>query len=66
MPDTEVPSSWRDPQYVSTIVAVLSIGALFFYSALVESAPSSETIIIVLFWVLVPTVIAYEAARRWL
>lgn len=66
MPHAEGPSSWRDPQYISTIVVVLATGGLFFYSAIVDSAPSTETIIFVLFWILVPTVIAYEAARRWL
>lgn len=65
MSNNEFPSSWRDPQYVSTVVAVISVGALFFYSAFGDAAPSPETIGFVLFWVLIPTTVAYEVARRW-
>jgi len=66
MSERDFPSSWRDPEYVSAIVGVLAIGALFFYSAMVESAPRTETIGFVLLWVLIPTIIAYEIASRWL
>ena len=66
MATDELSNSWRDPQYVSTVVAVLATGALFFYSALVDTAPPTEAIFFVLIWVLVPTVISYEVARRWL
>ena len=62
----DFPSSWRDPQYISTVVGVIAVGSLFFYSAFVESAPSPETIGFILLWVLIPTTIAYEVARRWL
>lgn len=58
------PPSWRDPEYVATVVGVVATGALFFYSALVESAPPPETIGFVLLWVLVPTTVAHELARR--
>jgi len=66
MSTNDFPTSWRDPDYIATVVGVISTGALFFYSALVESAPSSETIAFVLFWVLIPSGVAYEIARRWL
>lgn len=60
------PTSWRDPNYVAGVVGTIATGALFFYSGLVESAPSPETIGFVLLWVLVPASAAYEVARRWL
>ncbi|WP_122088596.1 hypothetical protein [Halalkalicoccus subterraneus] len=66
MPADGFPTSWRDPDYIAAIVGVIATGALFFYSALVESAPSTETIGFVLFWVLIPIAISYEIARRWL
>jgi len=63
---TASPPSWRDPDYVATVVGVLATGALFFYSALADSAPPPDTIGFVLMWVLGPTTIAHELARRWL
>lgn len=63
---TDSPPSWRDPDYVATVVGVLATGALFFYGALVESAPPPETIGFVLLWVFVPVTLARELARRWL
>lgn len=66
MSATEFPTSWRDPRYVSTVVGVLATGALLAYAALVESALDPGTVGLVLLWVLVPTSLAYEAARRWL
>lgn len=59
------PRSWLDPEYVATVIGVIAVGALYFYSGLVESAPSVETINFVLAWVFVPMVVAYEATRRW-
>ena len=58
------PTSWTDPDYVAAVVGVLAIGALVFYSALVEGSPSVETVLFVLLWVTVPTTVAYEIARR--
>jgi hypothetical protein len=66
MSGTDVPNSWLDPQYISTVVGVIATGALFFYSAFVDSAPSLETIGFVLLWVLIPTTVAHEVTRRWL
>jgi len=60
----EFPSSWRDPQYIATIVGVLATGALYFYSALTQSGPTTEEITFVLLVVFLPTGIAYEIARR--
>lgn len=62
----EEPGSWRDPDYLSTIAGVIATGTLVFYSALVDSAPSIETIIFVLLWVLIPVAVTYEAAKRLL
>ena len=63
---TDSPPSWRDTDSVATVVDVLETGALFFYGALVESAPPLETIGFVLLWVFVPVTLARELARRWL
>jgi len=60
------PTSWRDPQYVGTVVGVLAIGAVVFYAALNGGPPSPETIIFVLLAVVVPWTISREVARRWL
>jgi hypothetical protein len=57
-------TDWTDPDYVATVVGVLATGALFFYGALADSAPAVETIGFVLLWVLVPTTVAHELARR--
>jgi hypothetical protein len=62
----DTPPSWRDPAYVATVVGVVATGALFFYGALVDSAPPPETIGFVLAWVLLPATGAHEVARRWL
>lgn len=58
-------TSWRDPEYLSTVAGVLAAGVLVFYSAVVDSAPSTETIGFVLLSVFVPMILTYEAARRW-
>ena len=60
----EFPTSWTDPDYVAAVVGVLAVGALVFYTALVDSAPSVETVVFVLLWVTVPATVAYEVARR--
>jgi len=65
MVDDEFSTSWTDPDYVAAVVGVLAIGALAFYSGLVDGAPPIETILFVLLWVTVPTILAYEIARRW-
>ena len=64
MSERGFPTTWRDPYYLAAVVGVVSTAALFYYSAMVSSAPSSETVGFVLLWVLLPAVIAYEAARR--
>ena len=58
------PVSWTDPDYVAAVVGVLAVGALVFYSALVEGPPTVETLLFVGLWVTVPTTVAYELARR--
>lgn len=60
----EFSTSWTDPDYVAAVVAVLAVGALVFYSALVDGSPLVETVLFVLLWVTVPVTVAYEVARR--
>lgn len=60
----EFSTSWTDPDYVAAVVAVLAVGGLVFYSALVDGAPPVETVLFVLLWVTVPVTVAYEVARR--
>ncbi|EMA51796.1 MULTISPECIES: hypothetical protein [Halococcus] len=62
----EFPSSWRDPEYVGTVVGVLATGAVVFYAALTAGPPTPETVTFVLLAVFVPWALAREAARRWL
>ena len=66
MRSDEFPSSFRDPQYVSTLVAVLATGTLFFYLGLTDAGPTVQEAGFVLLAVLLPAGIAHEAARRWL
>ncbi|WP_339104437.1 hypothetical protein [Haloterrigena salinisoli] len=56
----------RDPEYLATVAGTVSTGGLFFYGALVDSAPSADVIGFVLAWVFVPMVVTHEVARRWL
>ena len=65
MPTDESPSSLLDPQYASTVVGVLAIGALYAYWALTGSGPASGEIAFVLLAVFLPMAVAYDAARRW-
>jgi len=61
--DTRQPG-WTDPKYVATVVGVLAIGALVFYSSLTQSGPTVDEIVFVMLAVTVPTTVAYEVARR--
>ena len=65
MVDDGFPRSWTDPDYVAAVVGVLAVGALAFYTGLVDGAPSIETILFVLLWVTVPATLAREIASRW-
>jgi hypothetical protein len=58
------PASPRDPDFVAAVVGVLATGALLWYAALVETAPSPETVALVLCWTLLPAGLAHELARR--
>ena len=60
----EFSASWTDPEYVAAVVGVLAVGALVFYSVLVEGAPPVETVLFVLLWVTVPVTVAYGIARQ--
>lgn len=65
-PDPSGSAWWADAEYLATVAGVLSTGALFFYSGLVEGAPSPDTIAFVLLWIVGPWVVVYELARRFL
>ncbi|MXR52696.1 hypothetical protein GRX03_13910 [Halovenus sp. WSH3] len=66
MSDSSFPTSWRDPEYVAAVVGTVATAALFYYSALSSSAPSTETVGFVLLWVLGPAGVAHQLARRYL
>jgi hypothetical protein len=65
MSDPGFPTTWTDPEYVATVVAVLATGALVFYAALSPGAPTPETVGFVLLWISLPATVAYELARRF-
>lgn len=65
MSSTGFPSSWGNPEYIATVVGVLTTGALIFYSALTESGPTVEEVLFVVLAITLPAGIAYEIARRW-
>jgi len=62
---TEFPSSWTDPDYVATVVGVLALGALVFYSALTPTGPTVDEVVFVVLVITLPMTVAYEIARRW-
>ena len=64
MSSTNFLSSWGDPRYVATVVSILAIGALVFYSALTPTDLTIEEVIFVGLAITLPTIIAYEIARR--
>jgi len=39
-----VPSSWRDPRYLTTVLGLLVFGALLFYAGLTDGPPAPESI----------------------
>ncbi|PSP30739.1 hypothetical protein BRC64_11795 [Halobacteriales archaeon QH_10_67_22] len=57
--------SWTDPEYVATVVGVLAVAVLVFYSALTASGPTVDEIVFVVLTITVPVTVAYELARRW-
>lgn len=57
-------TSWRDPQYVGTVVGVLACGAVVFYTALIDGPPTPEMVVSVMLAILIPAVVAHEVARR--
>jgi len=59
------PTSWTDPNYVATVVGVLSIGALCVYSATTRSGLTPEEVTVVVLAVSLPAAIAHWIARRW-
>ncbi|MFB6233561.1 MAG: hypothetical protein ABEH61_04815 [Haloarculaceae archaeon] len=66
MPSADRPLEWTDPEYVATVVGVLAIGALVFYSSLTQAGPTVDEILFVLLSITIPVTVAYEVARRWL
>jgi len=57
--------SWTDPEYVATVVGVLAVAVLVFYSALTATGPTVDEIVFVVLTITVPVTVAYELARRW-
>ena len=66
MPSVDSTAEWTNPEYVATVVGVLAIGVLVFYSSFTQAGPTVDEILFVLLSVTVPVTIAYEIARRWL
>jgi hypothetical protein len=64
MAERGFPTTWRDPDYLAAIAGTVSTTGLFYYSAVVSSAPSSETIGFVLLWVFGPAIAVYWIAQR--
>ena len=65
MSSDDFPASWADPRYVSTVVGILAVAALYAYSTTTDAGPSADEITFVLLAVSLPTTLAYEVARRW-
>jgi hypothetical protein len=65
VPATDPQPGWTNPEYVATVVGVLAIGALVFYSSLTQSGPTVDEVLFVGLGITVPVTIAYEVARRW-
>jgi hypothetical protein len=57
--------SWTDPEYVATVVGVLSVGALVGYSTLADSGPTVDEVLFVALAITLPATAAYEVARRF-
>jgi hypothetical protein len=65
MPSPDSKLSWTSPEYVATVVGVLAMGALVFYSSLTQTGLTVDEILVVGLGITVPMTIAYEIARRW-
>jgi len=65
MPSPDSKLSWTSPEYVATVVGVLAMGALVFYSSLAQTGLTVDEILVVGLGITVPMTIAYEIARRW-
>ena len=65
MATSDAPSSWSEPSYVATIVGVLAVGAVYFYSALAAPGLTPEEVSVVVLGITLPATVAYELARRW-
>jgi len=61
---SDFPTTWRDPQYISTVAGVLATGALYVFSAIAHAGPTTGEITFVLLAVTLPAGAAYEIARR--
>lgn len=64
MSATNSPAAWTSPAYVATVVGVLAIGTLVFYSSLTQVGPTVDEILFVLLSITIPVTIAYELTRR--
>jgi hypothetical protein len=61
----QFPTSWRDPEYVATVVGVLAVGVVAGYLQVADAGVSTETFVSLLLAVLLPVVAGYELARRY-
>ena len=42
-----MPSSWRDPRYLATVIGLVVFGVLVFYAGLTNGPPAAESVAIV-------------------
>ena len=54
MPSTDSQPRWTNPEYVATVVGVLAIGALVFYSSLTQSGPTVDDVLFVVLGITAP------------
>lgn len=62
---SDSPVSWSDPDYIATVVGVLAVGALCFYTAMTDVGITTNQVVFVLLAVFLPMTISREVARRW-
>jgi hypothetical protein len=65
MPSLDSSQASTSPESVATVIGVLAVGALVFYSSLTQTGPTVDEILFVVLSIAIPVTIAYEIARRW-
>ena len=66
MSSDSFPSFWTGPNYVATVVGVLALGVLIFYTGLSNSGLTVDEVLLVTLVLMLPASVAHEVARRWL